>query len=180
MTCPTAPTLIVPGSHPAMVAALARYTANYDDVFDEVHQRLASRGYATKLDLAALIGWKHVRNAPWMREMLGLPQRTVEATTKDAFAAGISDVDRITALGGIPGFGSGHAFTSVLLAAWHPHEFGVFDNRATSRGWPKVVTPLCVCAKSDLPTYFDHLRHIATEMGDGWTPRTVDMALFNL
>jgi hypothetical protein len=178
--CPTAPTLLATGSPSAMRDALAAYKPNYDDVFDDIHQRLAANGYATKLDLAALITWKHIQNATWMSDMLALPKGTVEAKTREAFAAGISDSDRVAALRGIPGFGSGHALTSALLAVWHPSEFGTFDTRASSRGWQKVVTPACVCSRTDLPVYFDHLRQIATEMGADWTPRKVDMALFNL
>jgi hypothetical protein len=178
--CPTAPMLLTPDSRSAMRKALTTYRLDYDDVFDDIHERLATNGHATKLDLAALITWKHIQNATWMKDMLALPKGTVESKTREAFAAGMSDSDRIAALHGLPGFGSGHAFTSALLAVWHPSEFGVFDTRASSRGWQKVVTPACVCSRTDLPVYFDHLRQIAREMGADWTPRKVDMALFNL
>ena len=75
-------------------------------------------------------------------------------------------------------------FTSVLLGAWDPTQFGVFDENAGIAKWPRVVTPACTCDRRRLPTYFDHLRQIAgeasTATGAAWTPRQVDMALLNL
>jgi hypothetical protein len=179
MTCPTASVLLVPGAKQRMQAALDRYPARYDEALDEVHERLSRAGHATKLDLAALIGWKHVRNAPWMRQVLDLPAETITTTTTAAFASGKTDEQRISALRPIPGFGHGGAFTSVLLTAWRPDAFGVFDRIASKRGWSKVVSPSCDCPRSDLPTYFNHLRQMASELGVSWTPRKVDMALLN-
>jgi hypothetical protein len=180
MTCPTATTLIKPGFSSELTKALRAYPDSYDDVFEDVHVRLTTAGYATKLDLAALIAWKHVRNAPWMRVMLKLPTGTVEQGTADAFTCGRSDKERICALRDIPGFRRGRAFTSVLLTAWCPTEFGVYDDRASDAGWTQAITPACTCTRSDLPTYFAHLRQIASELGTDWTPRNVDMALYGL
>ena len=145
-----------------------------------MHARLNVAGYATKLDLAALIAWKHVHNASWMQDMLKLPPLAVQQRTQAAFAPNKTDRERIDALEGIPGFGSGDAFTSVLFAAWRPTEFGVYDRRASGGGWDQVVSPACQCLRADLVVYFDHLRQMAKELGSGWTPRDVDMALYML
>jgi hypothetical protein len=105
-----------------------------------------------------------------MRQALKLPMASVTQQTGKAFAPGLTDQARIDALSGIPGFGSGGAF----------EEFGVFDSRASKNGWPKVITPACVCQRTHLPVYFDHLRQLATELGPGWTPRMVDIALYEV
>jgi hypothetical protein len=163
-----------------MASAFREYPSLYDQVLEEVHARLNAVGYATKLDLAGLIAWKHVRNAPWMRDLLKLPPLAVQQRTSQAFAPNKTDRERIEALQSIPGFGSGNAFTSVLLAAWHPAEFGVYDTAASGGGWEKVVNSACHCPRADLVVYFDHLRQMAKELSSGWTARDVDMALYVL
>jgi hypothetical protein len=163
-----------------MANAWREYPHLYDQVLEEVHARLNSAGYASKLDLAALIAWKHVQNAPWMQDLLTSPPLAVQQRTQAAFAPGKTDRERVDALDGIPGFGSGNAFTSVLFAAWRPAEFGVYDSRASRKGWDRAVSSSCQCDRADLIVYFDHLRQMAGELGHGWTPRDVDMALYML
>jgi hypothetical protein len=180
MSCSTANPLLAPNVLHTMAAAWRKYPHLYDQVLEEVHARLSAAGYATKLDLAALIAWKHVQNATWMQDLLKLPPLAVQQRTQAAFAPYKTDRERIDALDGIPGFGSGNAFTSVLFAAWRPAEFGVYDTSASSQGWSKVVRPTCRCDRADLTVYFDHLRQMASELGHGWTPREVDMALYML
>jgi len=152
-------------------------------VLEDVHARLRDRGAAQKLDLAALIAWKHVRNARWMQRLLAMPDLEVEAITRGAFDNALADEDRVAQLQPLPGFGSGGAFTSVLLTAWDPTRFGVFDKLALANRRSAVVDS-CQCDWSYLPTYWAHLRAIAVELGatsnTAWTPRTVDMALMNL
>jgi len=180
MAC-TSP-LLRAGAAEDLHQAISRYPDHYDDVLNDVHERLVRHGSATKLDLAALIAWKHVRNARWMKQLLKKPENEIESTTRAAFAHGLTDEGRIAALDPLPGFGGRGAFTSVLLTAWDPTAFGVFDrlanaNRAT------VVSEACVCDWSRLPVYWAHLRAIVHEMGAGegdWTPRKVEMALMNL
>lgn len=184
MTCPPTQTLLLPTAPVDLMKAVAHYPAAYDEVFDAVHARLTAAGHATKLDLAALIAWKHVRNARWMKALFKLGPGEVEDATGAAFAPGLTDADRVSALAGLPGFGRGRAFTSVLLAAWDPNEFGVFDRIAGFEKWAKAMSASCSCDRASLPVYFDHMRQIALEMraatGQPWTPRQVDMALLNL
>ncbi|GMU79090.1 MAG: hypothetical protein AMXMBFR46_18830 [Acidimicrobiia bacterium] len=181
MAC-TAP-LLRPGAPEDLHQAFDRYPDHYDDVLNEVHDRLVQRGVATKLDLAALIAWKHVRNAHWMKDLLKRPEIEVEVATRAAFSPGLTDNQRIAALDPLPGFGGRGAFTSVLLTAWDPTNFGVFDRLAYANR-PIVVSETCVCDWALLPVYWAHLRTIASEMSSGaggtWTPRMVDMALMNL
>jgi hypothetical protein len=169
MNCPTANPLLKPGARPALAAAFNRYPQLYDQLLDEVHSRLNSAGYATKLDLAALATWKHVHNARWLRTMLKLPSLEIQQKTQSAFASNKSDRERIDALKGIPGFGSGGAFTSVLLSAWQPAKFGVYDSRASRIGWDKVVSATCRCSRKDLVVYFFHLRQMAWELASDWS-----------
>lgn len=161
----------------------SRYPQHYDDVFNDVNSHLAENNFAAKLDLAALVAWKHVRNAPWMRALLNQPEEEVRAATSAAMSRGLNDGQRIAALGPIPGFGNGGAFTSVLLSAWDPSQFSVYD-RFVDRNRCLIVTNACKCDWSSLPTYWDHIRLIGHEMrestGRVWTPRQVDMAIFNL
>ena len=180
MTCPTANPLLVSGARPSLAAAFSKYPYLYDPVLEEVPARVNATGYATKLDLAALIAWKHVQNAPWMQDVLKLPPLAVQQRTQAAFAPNKTDRERMDAMESIPGFGSGDAFTSVLFAAWRPTEFGVYDRRAIGRSWDDVVSPACKCLRTDLVVYFGHLRQMAHELGSGWTPRDVDMALYML
>lgn len=165
-----------------LTEALGAYPSGYDDVFDEVHRRLVGANAASKLDLAALIAWKHVRNARWMRDLLCIDEASVQRATGSAFAPRLSDRDRLRALRSLPGFGSGGAFASTLFAAWKPGRYGVYDRFAYA-GLRNVVRPACTCDVSDLPVYWDHLRRISAQLsrpGDRWTPRKVDMALLNL
>lgn len=174
--------LLLKGADRRLAAALARYPAFYDDVLHAVHLRLAAQGAAAKIDLAALIAWKHVRNAPWMKKLLELPEAEVWNGTAQAFAAELSDENRIAALDFLPGFGGRGAFASVLLTAWDPSRFGVLDKFVVQHR-PDAIDQACTCNWWDLPTYWEHLRRIADECqeaGKPWTARRVEMALFNL
>jgi len=181
MSC-AAPRLLLAQGERGMERAYRRYPANYDDVFVEVGKRLRAAGTATKLDLAALIAWKHVRNAPWMTNFLTTRDTVIRSSVSAAFAADLTDAERVAALRELPGFRAGGAFTSVLFAAWNPSAFGVYDTRVEERR-RYVVSRSCKCRWADLPTYWEHLRRIASEMPPGpsaWTPRTVEMAMMNL
>lgn len=181
MSCePTS--LLVQGGADLLLESLGRYPDHYDDVVNDVHDRLIEQGYATKTDLAALIGWKHVRNARWMRGLLEMPETAVREATTAAFAPGLLDDARVALLRPLPGFGGGGAFTSVLLTAWDPTAFGVYD-RFVNQKRPHVVAADCACEWTNLPTYWSHLRRLAVELngtGGSWTPRMVEMAIMNV
>ena len=174
--------LLVEGSEDRLRTAYLQYPVHYDDVLNAVHARLLTQRAATKLDLAALITWKHINNAPWMTELLEMPDVRVQEITAAAMVPDLKDDERVAALDGLPGFGAGAAFTSVLLTAWNPSQFGVYDQRvAKERG--VIVSPACTCDWSFLPRYWDHLRRIAQQMsvtGEAWTPRMAELAMWNL
>jgi hypothetical protein len=160
----------------------ARYPRHYDDVFDCIHRRLRDSGYATKLDLDGLIAWKHVRTARWMRDLNCITEARVKEITSDAFARA-TNAQRREALSPLPGFGAGTAFTSVLLAAWDPETYGVYDKFSLAAR-VSVVTAACSCSWYLLDTYEEHLRLMAYELADqtqtSWFPRHVDMALYEM
>lgn len=176
-----APTLLAPGADAVLSKSYLSYPHLSDEVFSEVRSRLVTHAAATKLDLAALVFWKHINNAPWMTQLLKIPDTAVRAATAGAFAPGLSDEERVVALGPLPGFGGGRAIASTLLAAWDPERYGVYDRLALAAK-AKWIDARCVCDWENLPTYWSHLRRMAAELssnGASWSPRMVDMALFN-
>ena len=181
MPCAAAP-LLQPGAHLTLTRYRAKYPQHYDDVFDCIHWRLKENGYATKLDLDGLIAWKHVRTARWMRDLNCMTEDRVKKITSDAFARP-TDAQRREALSPLPGFGAGAAFTSVLLAAWDPQTYGVYDKFSLAAR-VSLVTSACSCSWDLLDTYEEHLRLMADELADqtqtSWFPRHVDMALYEI
>jgi cell division FtsZ-interacting protein ZapD len=174
--------LLIPGAEPALTAAYVSYPLVCDEVLSEVRSRLVAHGAATKVDLAALVFWKHINNARWMADLLNVPDTTVRAATAAAFAPIMTDQERVLALAPLKGFGAGGAITSILFAAWDPQRFGVYDRLALAAR-ERVVSDDCTCDWDYLPTYWEHLRRLAGELsvaGGTWSPRMVDMALFKL
>jgi hypothetical protein len=180
-TCP-ASTLLPAGAGPALADALLLYPSTYDEVFNAVGSRLVAQGAASKLDLAALITWKHIQTATWMERLLRVPDAEVREATAAALAAGLTDQQRVMALAPLPGFGAGGPVTSVFFAAWNPSRYAVYD-KVVEQHRPKAVTPACPCSWANLPDYWEHVRRIAAELSVGaadWTPRMVDRAMLNL
>jgi hypothetical protein len=175
--CPS-PSLLQAGASGSLSASLASYPAAYDEIFYEIHHRLQMQGHATKLDLGGLVFWKHINNAPWMTKLNGIPDTQVVAATAASFAPNLTDAQRIAALSPLPGYRAGRAFTSVVLTAWDPQLYGVYDKLAHAH-YPTVT-----CDWSNLLEYFDHLRRLAQELTTvtrvAWTPRQADMALLML
>src|SRR2546430_4649096 len=99
MTC-GAEVLLMPGTQTSLRDAKERYPLTYDDVFYAVHNQMAAQRHATKLDLAVLIAWKHVRNARWMRNLLTMEDATVREITASAMALELDDQGHIDALRG--------------------------------------------------------------------------------
>lgn len=177
--------LLTPSAAARIIRGRLRYPEHYDEVLIDVHTRLRANGSASKLDLAALIGWKHVRNAPWMRDLLSLPDQRVRSITKQAFRLGLADSERIEAVRDLPGYGGGGAFTSVLFTAWDPTRYGVFDGIVQSRQ-AFVANGKCGCDWKALCVYWEHLRRLAQELMEQdvqdtpWTPRDVEMGILNV
>ncbi len=179
VSCGATP-LLLPGVDVSLRHHLLRYNQTYDQSFWEVHARLIANGAATKADLSALVFWKHIRIANWMRQLLMTSDVEVRAATANAFQPGLTDIQRLNALATLPGFKSRSAMSTVVLTAFDPTVFGVYDKLAHST-WSGVAR--CTCSFDHMPEYFEHLRAAAQELsasGEVWTPRMVDMALFKM
>jgi cell division FtsZ-interacting protein ZapD len=173
-------TLLKPGAAATLATKLLKYPPAYDEALFEVRARLVAHGAATKMDLAALICWKYLPRSPWMQALQNVPHTVVRDTTAEAMAPLLSDQARIQALAPLPGFSRGRALASAFFTAWDPLQFGVQDDRAL-RKRSRFISPMCTCSWVNLPSYWAHLRELATELtsnGAAWTPRMVDMALY--
>ena len=100
----------------------------YDEVFREVHDRIASSGSAGKMDIAAITFWKRSGQGAWIKDLLNVPEETVRTTTAAAFAAA-DDGAALDALAVLPGFHRKEAIATALLSAADPQNFGVMDRR---------------------------------------------------
>jgi hypothetical protein len=162
---------------------------HYDDVFREVHQRIAAADNAGKSDIAMLTFWKRLRaDTPWVQKLLRMPDSDVRQVTGRAVAAARQG-DLITAAGNaremlrpLPGFGHGTALASALLTAAFPTRLAVYDKRAR-KGLRKVGLEL-----ADEPPFFyarymkliEQCRAEAADEGHRWSARDVDLALYML
>lgn len=173
------------GSAEKLSKSLTTYPNNADDVLIEVQHRIEKSQKATKFDLTALIGWKRVQNSPWMSQLYIMKAEDIEKATAAAFSGDIEDQLRIDQLKNLPGYRRGGAFTSVLFTAWDPRRYGVYD-RYVNDVKKSDVAEKCDCNWNDLPIFWNHLRRISTELNSApsnmtvWTPRKVDMAMFQL
>jgi len=162
------------------------YPADYDEVFDQVGDRLSQNGYATKCDIGALVLWKAMSPISFAKELNGKPDREVQKASREAFAQRPFDIEhdseRLDALALIPGmkhWRNWGALASTLLAAFGPVEFGVFDTNAHSA--LTHTRKLGICKDIRLPEYFGVLRELRDELRDvrpGVTARDVDKGLF--
>ena len=165
-----------------LTSALETYDKIYDEVFESVHERMAGNGFATKMDISALLFWKRIETKKFRMHLLETSDSKVRSVTQAAFADGMSNADRLDAMRPLPGCKSGIAVPTTILAAFDPGRFGIYDERAL-KALKRLRVPNCKCTISRGDIFFDHLARLATEMsvvGNSWTPRQVDMALFKL
>lgn len=113
-----------------LIEAMDRYSPFYDEVFWDVSARIREHGEAQKLDLAALICWKRSGQGHWVSDLMELPDAKVRGCSRAAFAAELTDQQRLDALAPVPGFKGKSAIATALLACFDPDEFGVLDRRA--------------------------------------------------
>lgn len=113
----------------------------YDEVLDEVVDRIEATGSIGKVDIGALLFWKRLRaNTPWAAKLHAMPEATIREVTAVAVAAVRDNSLEVAeaagqgraALSGLPGLSSGDALASALLTAAAPHRMGVYDRRAHS------------------------------------------------
>ncbi|MFI9365142.1 hypothetical protein ACIG5E_29440 [Kitasatospora sp. NPDC053057] len=173
---------------PARAGYLAGVSPHYDEVLDEVAQRVRSSGSLGKTDIAALTVWKRLSaRTPWAAVLMSRPDAEVRAVTGRAVAA-VRDtaVPRGEAaragravLMGLPGFRTGDALASAVLTAAAPARMAVYDSRVQvaldALGF--TLTP----APGRYGRYLRLLDGLLLHGGapaEGWTARDLDTALY--
>ena len=101
----------------------------YDEVFTEVHTRIAKAGSAGKIDVAALAVWKRSAHGAWTADLMSKPESHVRAATEAAFAAA-DDRTALRALAAVPGYKAQGPLATALLTAYDPNKYAVMDVRA--------------------------------------------------
>jgi hypothetical protein len=122
-----------------LLGAPGQYCPYYDEVFQDVSERIRGHGYAAKLDLAALITWKRCGLGRWVSSLIECPDAEARGATPKA----LCNID-----------GSGPQGCACCVArlpaetrdrhgrshAYDPENFGVLDRRGT-RGLASIVRP---------------------------------------
>jgi hypothetical protein len=120
-------------------AYYAETSPAYDEVLQEVTERVRETGDIGKADIGALLFWKRLRaDTPWVRHLLTIPDATVRETTARAVAI-VNDSALPTpeaaglargTLSSLPGLQRGDALASALLLAAAPRRMAIYDGRA--------------------------------------------------
>ena len=160
----------------------------YDEVLNEVADRILATGSIGKADIGALLFWKRLRaNTPWVSDLMNMREQQVRAVTEDAVSA-VTDKSLLIpqaasagrrALSELPGFKTGDALASALLLAAAPERMAVYDRRA--RAGLKILDLTLSAAPGRYGRYMKlvgDLQSTAAVHGHTWTARDVDVALF--
>jgi hypothetical protein len=161
----------------------------YDEVLDEVAERVKQTNSVGKLDVGALMFWKRLNlSTPWVGELNGLADAEVRGVTQEAIAVARDERLSIpeaarqarTILLALPGCKTGAAVASTILTAGAPARMAVFDTRAVDA----VVdlgydNPGSVYSRY-MPIIEDLQKQLSARSDTSWTPRDVDKALFML
>jgi hypothetical protein len=123
----------------AHAAYMAATSPAYDEVLNEVADRIRTGGSIGKADIGALLFWKRLRaDTPWVSELMTWPEEKVREVTNGAVTAvnegSLSVPDAASAgrgaLSPLPGFDTGYAFTSALFWQRRQGAWAVYDRRA--------------------------------------------------
>ena len=162
----------------------------YDEVLNEVADRIKAAGSIGKLDIGGLLFWKRLRaNTGWVPKLHSLSEDSVRSVTRHAVQAVNDEVSSIgdaaqlgrSALVDLPGFARGDALASALLFAAAPHRMAVYDRRAHA-GLRKLGIDLSD-KSGRYGEYMEILEAIcgtARDRGNDWSARDVDLALYQL
>ncbi|WP_395405596.1 hypothetical protein ACHMXB_21430 (plasmid) [Arthrobacter sp. UC242_113] len=172
----------------AHAAYMAATSPAYDEVLNEVAERIRAEGSIGKTDIGALLFWKRLRaDTPWVSELMTWPEGRVREVTNGAVTAvnegSLSVPDAAAAgrgaLSPLPGFDTGDAFASALLLAAAPSRMAVYDRRAQT-GLEALGCTLSP-ARGRYGRYMalvEELRLLAHRNGHAWLARDVDVALY--
>jgi hypothetical protein len=169
-----------------LATAHANFSPHYDDLLREVSHRIDETGSAGKSDIAMLIAWKRLRaDTKWVPRLLGMADAEVRAVTAPAVVLARGGTPRSSQrardmLRALPGFASGTALASALLAAACPSRLAVYDRRAHA-GLVKIGLDLDGRAPEFHERYMtliDQCRAEGAAAGCQWSPHEVDLALF--
>lgn len=164
-------------------------SGTYDEVFHEVAARIEDAGSAGKGDIGALLFWKRLRaDTPWAAtlhqvaesEVREITARAVQAARDDTITTPEAASAARSALTALPGFTTGDALASAVIAAAAPRRMAVYDRRAHAA--------LGTLLGRDIGHRPGRYRRYMTEIvgvldavrvrNPGWTARDVDLALF--
>jgi hypothetical protein len=160
----------------------------YDEVLNEVADRILATGSIGKADIGALLFWKRLRaDTPWVSELMTMREEQVRAVTKEAVSA-VTNKSLLVpqaasagrrALSELPGFRTGDALASALLLAAAPERMAVYDRRA--RAGLKILNLTLSAAPGRYGRYMklvEDLQCTAAMHDHTWTARDVDVALY--
>lgn len=152
-------------------------SGSYDEVFEQIGQRLRQHGFATKLDIGALVFWKRIPVGPWASTLQRLSDQRVKEVTGVALAEDLDDATRLHELRKLHGFNGTSAVTSTLLTAWKPDAYEITDSRARHALRERLPDD-CPCDIGVYLTYLEAVRLLARELTI--STRDVDKGLFRL
>jgi hypothetical protein len=165
--------------------ALTRYDPVYDELFNEVSERIGARGDIGKLDIAGLVFWKRIPLGRWYKSLLAIGEADVREATREAVTLVGTTEDRLRALRPIPGCKTSAAsIASTLLTAWNPTDFAITDRRARP-----ALAKLLRIDQAPLNAYPEYLRRVVCVRDDinlhrhddaPLTARDIDKALWIL
>ncbi|WP_328623749.1 hypothetical protein OHA88_43705 [Streptomyces sp. NBC_00353] len=172
----------------AQASYLSEVSPHYDEVFWEVAGRVEAEGCLGKADIGALVVWKRLSaRTPWASKLMSWPDTDVRTvTTRAVQTVRDMDVSRAEAaragrgvIGELPGFRTGDALASAVLAAAAPVRMAVYDRRVQQalNSLDLTLTP----APGRYGRYMDLLDRLLSQGGEratGWTARDLDTALY--
>ena len=136
---------------------------------------MKKKKYLTLEDIQRLVRWK-LRRGMYRPTLLGLIKRNqndfVVKTTKSAFSDSVdtdSSLSNICLLQGV-----GPATASALISSYHPDKIAFMSDEAmdAALGLPRTYT------LSQYKKFQKVMQEKAEELGDDWTPSTVEKALW--
>lgn len=162
---------------------------SYDEVFHEVVDRIAEAGSVGKSDIGALLFWKRLRaNSPWVTQLMAMTDAEVRDDAAEAVTA-VNDTSQSApnaagagraALSPLPGFTTGDALASAVLAAAAPERMAAYDRRAHQA--VRTVGLTLSDAPGRYHRYMAIVASLKKQLSEGgntpWSTRDVDVALF--